>query len=225
MRRKQELRKLETTLERLKTKATFHEEQMDYYNRYIETCLDNLAGKETMYVVNKLLLGFRLDAAWYLQTYCKLLKQLASNLWIKVLTINLHQACWQLAANLLSSSRSKRCERIQISAWWLQGNKPAADLPQLARFLLCNNDLFMIVIYCWSSSLFLLRSQRGEKKKPEAFKTAVKYSAQKLAEKGVVLEIEGLPKNQYVLKTTWKHLSLINMSSLMSKLHMSYKNR
>ena len=62
MRRKQELRKLETTLERLKTKATFYEEQMDYYNRYIETCLDNLAGKETMYVVNKLLLGFRLVA-------------------------------------------------------------------------------------------------------------------------------------------------------------------
>ena len=50
MRRKQELRKLETTLERLKTKATFYEEQMDYYNRYIETCLDNLAGKETLYV-------------------------------------------------------------------------------------------------------------------------------------------------------------------------------
>jgi hypothetical protein len=44
------LRKLETTLERLKTKAMFYEEQMDYYNRYIETCLDNLAGKETMYV-------------------------------------------------------------------------------------------------------------------------------------------------------------------------------
>jgi hypothetical protein len=50
VRRKQELRKLETTLERLKTKATFYEEQMDYYNRYIETCLDNLAGKESMYV-------------------------------------------------------------------------------------------------------------------------------------------------------------------------------
>lgn len=50
LRRKQELRKLETTLERLKTKATFYEEQIDYYNKYIETCLDNLAGKETMYV-------------------------------------------------------------------------------------------------------------------------------------------------------------------------------
>ncbi|CAB4017386.1 ras GTPase-activating IQGAP1, partial [Paramuricea clavata] len=87
LRRKQELRKLETTLERLKTKATFYEEQMDYYNRYIETCLDNLAGKESI-------------------------------------------------------------------------------------------------------------AQRKEKKKQVGFKTAVKYSAQKLAEKGVVLEIEGLPKNQ-----------------------------
>lgn len=50
MRRSQELRKLVTTLERLKAKATFHEEQMDYYNRYVETCLDNLAGKEQVYV-------------------------------------------------------------------------------------------------------------------------------------------------------------------------------
>ena len=33
---------------------------------------------------------------------------------------NLQQACWQLAADLLSSSRSKRCERILISAWWSQ---------------------------------------------------------------------------------------------------------
>ena len=40
---------------------------------------------------------------------------------------NLHQACWQLAADLLSSSRSKRCERILISAWWSQ---VAASLQQ-----------------------------------------------------------------------------------------------
>lgn len=45
---------------------------------------------------------------------------------------------------------------------------------------------------------FLLSSQRGEKKrkKQEAGKTAVKYSAQKLAKKGVLLEIEGLPEQQ-----------------------------
>ena len=49
-----------------------------------------------------------------------------------------NQACWQLAAVLLSSSLSKRCERILISAWWLQVKiVPAADLLQLARFWLC----------------------------------------------------------------------------------------
>ena len=42
-----------------------------------------------------------------------LLKQLASSLWIKSLDN-------QVAADLLSSSRSKRCERILISAWWQQ---------------------------------------------------------------------------------------------------------
>ena len=55
----------------------------------------------------------------------------------KVSIINLQQTCWQLAANLLSSSRSNRCERILISAWWQQGNKPTADLLQLACFWLC----------------------------------------------------------------------------------------
>ena len=78
-------------------------------------------------------------ATWCSQTCWKLLKQLALVLWIKLLTINSHQACWQLAADLLSSSRSKRCERILISAWWQQGNKPAADLLQLAHFWLCTH--------------------------------------------------------------------------------------
>ena len=53
--------------------------------------------------------------------------------------INMHQACWQLAADLLSSSRSKRCERILISAWSLQGNKPATHWRQLACFSLCRS--------------------------------------------------------------------------------------
>ena len=45
---------------------------------------------------------------------------------------------------------------------------------------------------------FLLRSRRVEKKKKkqEAGKTAVKYSALKLAKKGVLLEIEGMPEQQ-----------------------------
>ena len=76
----------------------------------------------------------RLIATWYLQTWCKLLKQLASSLWKKVLTINLHQACWQLAADLLSSSRSKRCERI-LMTWWQQGDKPIRPCHTVQFFL------------------------------------------------------------------------------------------
>ena len=36
------------------------------------------------------------------------------------LTVNLHQAWWQFAADLLSTSRSKRCEHILMWAWCLQ---------------------------------------------------------------------------------------------------------
>jgi hypothetical protein len=64
---------------------------------------------------------------------------------------------------------------------------------------------------------FFQRAQRKEKKKQVGFKTAVKYSAQKLAEKGVVLEIEGLPKNQYVPQTMWKHLNLIKQPLFVSE--------
>ena len=60
----------------------------------------------------------------------------------KVSIMKLHQACWQLAADLLSSSLSKRCERILISAWWQQGNKPAADVMQLARSWLCKTHKY-----------------------------------------------------------------------------------
>ncbi|KFO79175.1 Ras GTPase-activating-like IQGAP3, partial [Cuculus canorus] len=41
--RKGELLKLRQTLQGLNTKALFYEEQIDYYNQYIKTCLDNLA--------------------------------------------------------------------------------------------------------------------------------------------------------------------------------------
>ena len=81
----------------------------------------------------------RLDTTWYLQTCYKLFKQLASSLWIKSLDNQLasNQICWQLnAADLLSSSRSKRCERILISAWWLPGNKPAAHVLKAVRLWL-----------------------------------------------------------------------------------------
>ncbi|KAM5129461.1 ras GTPase-activating-like protein IQGAP3 [Mantella aurantiaca] len=41
--RKAELVKLRQTMQRLHCKAAFHEEQIDFYNQYIKTCLDNLA--------------------------------------------------------------------------------------------------------------------------------------------------------------------------------------
>uniref|UniRef100_A0A674IEE5 IQ motif containing GTPase activating protein 1 n=1 Tax=Terrapene triunguis TaxID=2587831 RepID=A0A674IEE5_9SAUR len=45
-RRKAELVKLQQTYSALNSKATFYEEQVDYYKSYIKTCLDNLASKE-----------------------------------------------------------------------------------------------------------------------------------------------------------------------------------
>lgn len=44
-RRKAELVKLQQTHQALTSKATFYEEQVDYYNQYIKTCLDNLSSK------------------------------------------------------------------------------------------------------------------------------------------------------------------------------------
>lgn len=41
--RKAELVKLRQTMQRLHCKTAFHEEQIDFYNQYIKTCLDNLA--------------------------------------------------------------------------------------------------------------------------------------------------------------------------------------
>jgi hypothetical protein len=45
--RKQELNKLRTTLENLNRKSNFYEEQVGYYNQYIQVCLDNLNKKKT----------------------------------------------------------------------------------------------------------------------------------------------------------------------------------
>ncbi|XP_048450822.1 ras GTPase-activating-like protein IQGAP2, partial [Rhincodon typus] len=44
-RRKAELVKLQQTLGALNSKAKFYEEQNNYYNTYIKTCLDNLTRK------------------------------------------------------------------------------------------------------------------------------------------------------------------------------------
>ncbi|XP_008064544.1 ras GTPase-activating-like protein IQGAP2 isoform X2 [Carlito syrichta] len=45
--RKAELAKLQQTLKALNEKAAFYEEQVDYYDTYIKTCLDNLKRKNT----------------------------------------------------------------------------------------------------------------------------------------------------------------------------------
>ncbi|XP_078657748.1 ras GTPase-activating-like protein IQGAP1 isoform X6 [Branchiostoma floridae x Branchiostoma belcheri] len=46
IRRRQELLKLKETTKALESKSQFYEEQIDYYNQYIKTCLDNLAKKK-----------------------------------------------------------------------------------------------------------------------------------------------------------------------------------
>ncbi|OWF47735.1 ras GTPase-activating-like protein IQGAP1 isoform X2 [Mizuhopecten yessoensis] len=43
--RKQELMRVRTTLKGLQEKRTFYESQIDYYNRYVKTCIENLQQK------------------------------------------------------------------------------------------------------------------------------------------------------------------------------------
>uniref|UniRef100_A0A0B7B822 Ras GTPase-activating-like protein IQGAP1 n=1 Tax=Arion vulgaris TaxID=1028688 RepID=A0A0B7B822_9EUPU len=43
--RKQELKRLRSTIKSLSEKRTFYESQIDYYNQYVKTCLDNLQNK------------------------------------------------------------------------------------------------------------------------------------------------------------------------------------
>uniref|UniRef100_A0A8C4SYN7 IQ motif containing GTPase activating protein 3 n=1 Tax=Erpetoichthys calabaricus TaxID=27687 RepID=A0A8C4SYN7_ERPCA len=47
-RRQAELVKLRQTLQSLHAKSAFYGEQIDYYNQYIKTCLDNLTSKEKL---------------------------------------------------------------------------------------------------------------------------------------------------------------------------------
>ncbi|XP_073466338.1 LOW QUALITY PROTEIN: ras GTPase-activating-like protein IQGAP3 [Aquarana catesbeiana] len=51
--RKAELVKLRQTMQRLHCKTAFHEEQIDFYNQYIKTCLDNLAANHKATGKNK----------------------------------------------------------------------------------------------------------------------------------------------------------------------------
>ena len=48
-RRKQDILKMKATMGALETKSQFYEEQIDYYNQYIKTCLDNLQAKVSLF--------------------------------------------------------------------------------------------------------------------------------------------------------------------------------
>ncbi|XP_042640877.1 ras GTPase-activating-like protein IQGAP3 [Tyto alba] len=61
--RKGELLKLRQTLQALNAKTLFYEEQIDYYNQYIKTCLDNLAVSNKVSGKNKKLQPLRYTAA------------------------------------------------------------------------------------------------------------------------------------------------------------------
>ena len=115
----------------------------------------------------------RLDwLAWCPKTCCALLKQVESILiWTKSLHIyiNLHQARWLLPADLSSSSQSKRCERILISAWWQQDNNPAADSLQFAHVWLCyrffHNGIYIMI------SVQFIRDMNSRKPYQNTFKS------------------------------------------------------
>lgn len=86
------------------------------------------------------------------QICCKVLKRNASNLWIKKLTINLHQASRQLTEDI------KRCDEIPFQS----PPKQCDEIPQ--RFLpqtppICIHALLCFVAVCtqllWSRSVFL----------------------------------------------------------------------
>uniref|UniRef100_A0A663DU29 IQ motif containing GTPase activating protein 3 n=1 Tax=Aquila chrysaetos chrysaetos TaxID=223781 RepID=A0A663DU29_AQUCH len=62
--RKGELLKLRQTLQGLNAKTLFYEEQIDYYNQYIKTCLDNLAASNKISGKNKKLQSLHYTAAW-----------------------------------------------------------------------------------------------------------------------------------------------------------------
>ena len=81
---------------------------------------------------------------------CRLAASCWNNqLYIKnVLPNNSPQACWQLAGDFLSSSRSKRSEHILIPrAWWVRGNEPAADTAATCAFMA------VWTVQCWNARL------------------------------------------------------------------------
>ncbi|NWS91014.1 IQGA3 protein, partial [Toxostoma redivivum] len=65
--RRRELLKLRQTLEGLDAKTLFYEEQIDYYNQYIKTCLDNLAASHKVNGKSKKLPSLHYTAAQLLE--------------------------------------------------------------------------------------------------------------------------------------------------------------
>ncbi|XP_027554967.1 ras GTPase-activating-like protein IQGAP3 [Neopelma chrysocephalum] len=65
--RRAELLKLRQTLHGLDAKTLFYEEQIDYYNQYIKTCLDNLAASNKVSGKNKKLPSLHYTAARLLE--------------------------------------------------------------------------------------------------------------------------------------------------------------
>ncbi|KAM6234220.1 ras GTPase-activating-like protein IQGAP3 [Porphyrio hochstetteri] len=65
--RRAELLKLRQTLQGLNTKTSFYEDQVDYYNQYIKTCLDNLAASSKVSRKNKKLPSLRYTASRLLE--------------------------------------------------------------------------------------------------------------------------------------------------------------
>ena len=61
---------------------------------------------------------------------------------------NLHQACGQKLLTIqITSNLSPTCSRLVMMSAWLQGNKPATDLLQLANFWLCKQYKLIFVVY------------------------------------------------------------------------------
>ena len=94
--------------------------------------------------------------------FIKLLKEFSSRLWIstnnqqhKLWTINLHQACWQSAADLLFSSQSKWCnsEMGLMTATRQQHSQEWATERRLASLRLANTKSAASCEQAWCKSI------------------------------------------------------------------------
>lgn len=83
-RRKAELVKLQQTLTALNSKTAFYQDQMNYYDTYIKTCLDNLNRK---WVVASVLVRMKRWTKWFLSFVCNVRTSchLSGSLWFNIL--------------------------------------------------------------------------------------------------------------------------------------------